>query len=205
MTGSGIGDSRLSVDDAIIAAARESIMEQGIRKTSIAEIARKAGVSRPTVYRRYADIGELTAEVLSRETLSTLEGLASLPGNARERILTRIRVVTDRIIERGLFAGLAETDPEQVLRLLTEKKRESHEEILRRFIVPGIMHGQEDGSIRKGDPMKLANGVFRLTQIPILVWKSVNPNDQTDTSLDDLVDFVDRYLRPNPEIDEKIG
>lgn len=205
MTGSGIGDSRLSVDDAIIAAARESIMEQGIRKTSIAEIARKAGVSRPTVYRRYADIGELTAEVLSRETLSTLEGLAILPGNARERILTRIRVVTDRIIERGLFAGLAETDPEQVLRLLTEKKRESHEEILRRFIVPGIMHGQEDGSIRKGDPMKLANGVFRLTQIPILVWKSVNPNDQTDTSLDDLVDFVDRYLRPNPEIDEKIG
>ena len=65
-----------SVDDVIIAAARESVMTVGLRRTSIAEIARKAGVSRPTVYRRYADIGELLGEVTNREILHMLEAVS---------------------------------------------------------------------------------------------------------------------------------
>src|SRR5690554_3819714 len=85
-------DARTSVDEAIIEAARESIMSVGLRRTSIAEIARNAGVSRPTVYRRYADLDELSNEVITREFLRVLAELRDMPGDARQRMIARFRI-----------------------------------------------------------------------------------------------------------------
>lgn len=196
---SSLGE-KLSVDDAIIAAARESIMNLGLRKTSIAEIARQAGVSRPTVYRRYSDIGELTAEVINREILHTLEGLVSMPGNARERITRRLRIVVDRVAKNGFFIGLVETDPERVLDSLINPQGETQQAIVNFFILPGITHGQEDGSIRQYDTNLLANNVYRIMHSMVFTW--LYPSDSPEKitqAIDEVVDIVDRYLRPNTE------
>nr|WP_120491195.1 TetR/AcrR family transcriptional regulator [Corynebacterium lactis] len=191
-------EPKMTVDDVIIAAARESIMTIGLRKTSIAEISRKAGVSRPTVYRRYADISELIAEVINREILHTLEGLTYVPGNARARILLRMRIVMERIIDNGFFTGLVETDPERVLQMMTRQMGSTQLAIVDKFILPGVKHGQEDGSIRQHDPFKLSRNIFRLTQSLILTWKPLGDGAETDSeSIDEVVDLVDRYLRPD--------
>ena len=187
-----------SVDDIIIAAARESVMTVGLRRTSIAEIARKAGVSRPTVYRRYADIGELLTEVINREILHMLEGLRYVPGDSRSRMLLRIRIVVQRIIESDFFPGLVKTDPDRVLQLLTGQMSDTQLEIVEKFIVPGVEHGQEDGTIRDHDSHLLARNIYRLIQTMVLVWR---PNGE-DTelgkeSVEEVVDMVDRYLRPD--------
>lgn len=189
-----------SVDDVIIAAARESVMTVGFRRTSIAEIARKAGVSRPTVYRRYADIGELLAEVTNREILHMLEGLRYVPGDSRARMLLRIRIVVQRIIESDFFPGLVKTDPDRVLEALTGEMSDTQLEIVEKFILPGVRHGQEDGTIREHDPYQLARNIYRLIQTMVLVWRP----DGKDAALDKKsVDMVDRYLRPDPADNKK--
>ena len=193
-----------SVDDVIIAAARESVMTVGFRRTSIAEIARKAGVSRPTVYRRYADIGELLAEVTNREILHMLEGLRYVPGNSRARMLLRIRIVVQRIIESDFFPGLVKTDPDRVLQVLTGEMSDTQMEIVEKFILPGVRHGQEDGTIREHDPYQLARNIYRLIQTMVLVWRPDGKDAALDKkSVEEVVDMVDRYLRPDPADNNK--
>lgn len=193
-----------SVDDVIIAAARESVMTVGLRRTSIAEIARKAGVSRPTVYRRYADIGELLAEVTNREILHMLEGLRYVPGNSRARMLLRIRIVVQRIIESDFFPGLVKTDPDRVLQVLTGEMSDTQMEIVEKFILPGVRHGQEDGTIREHDPYQLARNIYRLIQTMVLVWRPDGKDAALDKkSVEEVVDMVDRYLRPDPADNNK--
>ena len=193
-----------SVDDVIIAAARESVMTVGFRRTSIAEIARKAGVSRPTVYRRYADIGELLAEVTNREILHMLEGLRYVPGDSRARMLLRIRIVVQRIIESDFFPGMVKTDPDRVLEALTGEMSDTQLEIVEKFILPGVRHGQEDGTIREHDPYQLARNIYRLIQTMVLVWRPDGKDAALDKkSVEEVVDMVDRYLRPDPADNKK--
>lgn len=199
-----IAAQKPSVDDVIIAAARESVMTVGLRRTSIAEIARKAGVSRPTVYRRYADIGELLAEVTNREILHMLEGLRYVPGNSRARMLLRIRIVVQRIIESDFFPGLVKTDPDRVLQVLTGEMSDTQMEIVEKFILPGVRHGQEDGTIREHDPYQLARNIYRLIQTMVLVWRPDGKDAALDKkSVEEVVDMVDRYLRPDPADNKK--
>lgn len=209
---SRVGDAALSntaaqkpsVDDVIIAAARESVMTVGLRRTSIAEIARKAGVSRPTVYRRYADIGELLAEVTNREILHMLEGLRYVPGDSRARMLLRIRIVVQRIIESDFFPGLVKTDPDRVLEALTGEMSDTQLEIVEKFILPGVRHGQEDGTIREHDSYLLARNIYRLIQTMVLVWRPDGKDAALDKkSVEEVVDMVDRYLRPDPADNKK--
>ncbi|OHQ75677.1 transcriptional regulator [Corynebacterium sp. HMSC073H12] len=193
-----------SVDNVIIAAARESVMTVGLRRTSIAEIARKAGVSRPTVYRRYADIGELLAEVTNREILHMLEGLRYVPGDSRARMLLRIRIVVQRIIESDFFPGLVKTDPDRVLEALTGEMSDTQLEIVEKFILPGVRHGQEDGTIREHDSYLLARNIYRLIQTMVLVWRPDGKDAALDKkSVEEVVDMVDRYLRPDPADNKK--
>jgi len=52
------------VDDAIKEAALELLIEEGYQATSIQAIARRAGVSVPTIYRRWANKAELIEEAV---------------------------------------------------------------------------------------------------------------------------------------------
>lgn len=47
---------------AILAAARAELVERGVAQFSVPAVARRAGVQRTSVYRRYADPGALIAE-----------------------------------------------------------------------------------------------------------------------------------------------
>ena len=60
-----------SVDDAILDAARTCVEEFGVKRTTLAEVARRAGVSRPTVYRRWPDTRTLIGQLLTRELRTT--------------------------------------------------------------------------------------------------------------------------------------
>ena len=56
-------DEQLSPTDvAILDATRACVVDFGVRRTTLTEVARRAGVSRPTVYRRWPDTGSLIAE-----------------------------------------------------------------------------------------------------------------------------------------------
>src|SRR3954469_2099772 len=52
---------------AILAAARESVLAVGVRRTTLVDVARRAGVSRMTVYRAFPDVQALVAALMTAE------------------------------------------------------------------------------------------------------------------------------------------
>src|SRR3954454_13791724 len=56
-----------SPDDAYLDAARDAIFAVGWSRTTLPDIARRAGVSRMTLYRRWPDTQTLLADLMTRE------------------------------------------------------------------------------------------------------------------------------------------
>ncbi|WP_280205574.1 TetR/AcrR family transcriptional regulator, partial [Nocardia farcinica] len=73
------------IDAAIFDAARACVAEFGVRRTTLTEVARRAGVSRPTVYRRWPDTGSLVAELLVRELREILDATTPVAGDGPAR------------------------------------------------------------------------------------------------------------------------
>ena len=65
-----------AADENLLTATRECVLAVGWRRTTMTDVARRAGVSRMTVYRRWPDMAALTSDVLAREF--PLAGLAAL-------------------------------------------------------------------------------------------------------------------------------
>src|SRR3954447_6144607 len=56
-----------SARDAHLDAARACILDLGWRRTTLTEVARRAGVSRMTIYRTWSDMGQLLGDLMTRE------------------------------------------------------------------------------------------------------------------------------------------
>jgi AcrR family transcriptional regulator len=82
-----------STKDKILLAALTLFSEQGIKKTGMAEVAYRAGVTRITVYRYFADKEELVREAFLRVEQVFQNGLAELEQNPEadwESVLSQI-------------------------------------------------------------------------------------------------------------------
>jgi AcrR family transcriptional regulator len=87
-----------STDDArerILAAAERCIERHGIRKTTMDDVASEVGLSRPSVYRYFADRDDLLIELISRRARVLLDG-------ARKSI-SRQSSLSDQIVEGTLY------------------------------------------------------------------------------------------------------
>jgi AcrR family transcriptional regulator len=96
-----------STDDArerILAAAERCIERHGIRKTTMDDIASEVGLSRPSVYRYFADRDDLLIELIARHG-------RALIGRARKSV-SRQTALADQIVESLLYvADHARRDP----------------------------------------------------------------------------------------------
>src|SRR5580704_15822932 len=66
-------------ETAILDAAADCVLAFGVRRTSLSDVARRAGVSRPTVYRRWPDLTALVADVMTREWLAAFAAVEPDP------------------------------------------------------------------------------------------------------------------------------
>ncbi|MFZ0230630.1 MAG: TetR/AcrR family transcriptional regulator [Mycobacterium sp.] len=96
-----------SADDArerILAAAERCIDRHGIRKTTMDDVACEVGLSRPSVYRYFADRDDLLIELITRHARVLL-------GRARKSI-SRHTSLPDQLVEMVLYtAEHARRDP----------------------------------------------------------------------------------------------
>src|SRR6187200_1002769 len=65
--------------DAYLDAARDCILDVGWRRTTLTEVARRAGVSRMTIYRTWADMPTLLGDLMTREWGGVVAVAASGP------------------------------------------------------------------------------------------------------------------------------
>jgi AcrR family transcriptional regulator len=89
-----------SADDArerILAAAERCIDRHGIRKTTMDDVASEVGLSRPSVYRYFADRDDLLIELITRHARALIE-------RARKSI-SRQSGLPDQIVEAILYTA----------------------------------------------------------------------------------------------------
>lgn len=183
--------SQRHTDDALLDAARDCVLEVGVRRTTLTDVAKRAGVSRMTLYRRFPDVNGLVRTLMTREFTAllhkaedTLEGV-----NARERLVSG-SVAAIRLLARDpLMRRVLDLDAELMLPYLVERLG-STQLLVEQFLIGQVRAGHQDGSIRAGDPKAQARLVLLTTQALVL---SVRPAT-TDLDFDGLVDELTRFL-----------
>src|SRR5918992_5677128 len=89
--------------DAYLDAARACILDVGWRRTTLTEVARRAGVSRMTIYRSWPDMPQLLGDLMTREWSAIVT--ASDPGSTiTDQLVDTVRALRDnelfqRIVE----------------------------------------------------------------------------------------------------------
>ena len=108
--------------DRVAAAALDEFAEHGIRRTSIEDVARRAGVSRMTVFRRFASKHGLVEVVIACEVRRGMEELDRLWEGAEtleERLVEGFAFAERFVHGHPLFDRLLRSEPEVLLPLLT--------------------------------------------------------------------------------------
>ncbi|MEV7185536.1 TetR/AcrR family transcriptional regulator [Kitasatospora sp. NPDC093102] len=152
-----------SIDDAILDAAADLIVHLGVRRTQLSEIARRAGVSRPTVYRRWPDVRAVIGALLTREILTTLEG-AGLDVHDRETLVERVVEIAVRLRDHPVLGALLHSDDSDLLLQYVVERLGTSQRGLLEALRTGIEQGQAHGSIRAGEPLELAAMVLLIAQ-----------------------------------------
>lgn len=111
-------------NDAVLDAARECVLAYGVRRTTLTDVARRAGVSRMTIYRRWPDVRTLVADLMTREWVREIGGL-DLADPVRA-VVTGVR----RLRGHPLWRKIVEADPELLLPYLLHRRGASHEAAL---------------------------------------------------------------------------
>jgi AcrR family transcriptional regulator len=89
-----------STDDArerILAAAERCIDRHGIRKTTMDDIASEVGLSRPSVYRYFADRDDLLIELIARHGRALI--------SRAHKVMARQSTFSDQIVEGLLYVA----------------------------------------------------------------------------------------------------
>lgn len=181
-------------DETILDAARDLMSTIGIRRTTMADVARTAKVSRATLYRRYPNVQALAAAVTTREFVAALTTVGLFDGaTGREAIARTVAHVTSAARSHSLLRRIVELDPEFLMPYLLHRTGRTSRAQLE-ALTDRIAAGQADGSVRDGAPEEHAAVVLQLA------WSSALTGPVFTESADlldaQLFDLVERYLRP---------
>jgi AcrR family transcriptional regulator len=111
-----------AVGESIVDAALEEFLTYGLRRTNVDAVARRAGVSRATLYRRFDGKDGLVQAVLVRESRRFFAGIADAVRDLtspRERLVEGFVVGVRFAREDRLLNRLLASDPEALLPYLT--------------------------------------------------------------------------------------
>jgi AcrR family transcriptional regulator len=108
--------------DRVAAAALDEFAEHGIRRTSMEDVARRAGVSRMTVFRRFTSKQGLVEVVIAREVRRGMQELDLLWESAEtleDRLVAGCEFAGRYVRGHPLFDRLLRSEPEVLLPPLT--------------------------------------------------------------------------------------
>src|SRR6478736_6118599 len=109
------------VGDRILDAAASCVVAYGIDRVTLAEIARRAGVSRPTIYRRWPDTQALLAALLTARIIGVLREVPSAGTTGREALVERIVGVAERLRHDDVVMSVFHSAPELAMVYIAER------------------------------------------------------------------------------------
>lgn len=185
--------------NTILAAAAEEVSAVGLRRTSLTDVARRAGVSRMTVYREYGDSATLFRAMLTSEiedVVAEAEALAGPGRTSRERLVTAAVAGSRRLATHPLFLRVLDLDPELLLPMVVDRLG-SGQRHARNRIVELLQAGIADGSVRGLDPATAAHTVLLTAQSFVFSHRITNAEPGLGDLWEELATMLDRYLAPD--------
>lgn len=183
--------------DPVLDAAKATVLDFGVRRATLTEVARRAGLSRMTVYRRYADGNELMRAVMSREfgaVLLEAQRRAAGIEDGRQRVLAGVMGTLEMLIDHPLMVRLLELEPEMLLPYLTYRVGE-FQRAGREALAAWLREAQATGGVRAGDPAQMAATIELTLRGPVLAARTLSGPDR-EARLAELRRMIEAYLTP---------
>ncbi|GAA1971379.1 helix-turn-helix domain-containing protein [Amycolatopsis minnesotensis] len=185
-------------DDVLLDAARSCVLDRGVRRTTLAEIARTAKVSRMTLYRRFPDVRSVLAALMTRE-FGTLLWQASEEGGsaatARERLVLSSVAAVRALASNALMRTVLDKDAEMVLPYIVERLGTT-QRFAEGVISSLLKEGLDDGSIRVADEAAQARTLLLVIQSFAFSLRPAAAGVAEDKLLDELSHLLGAALRP---------
>lgn len=185
-----------SLSDQILDAAASCVLAFGVDRVTLAEIARRAGVSRPTVYRRFPDTQSILAALLTARVVGVLD-TTEVGGPGRAALVDRIVTVATRLRHDEVIMAVLHSAPEVAMVYIAERLGTS-QQILIDALAGELKLAQEVSSVpnrvRAGDPRQLATMCLLITQSAIQSAQMVEPILDADALAVELTHALNGYL-----------
>ncbi len=178
----------------ILDAADALISRRGVHGVTIAELARRAGHSRPTIYRSWSDADDVVRSALLRR-VSVI--LSTFPAHAT----SRRELVYDVLHFSALFRsddvyGRLLTDEPEAFTRYTLQRVGSSQRLILSWLAQAIGAAQQAGSVRQDDPDEMAVMLLLIAQSAVLSHGTVSELLSQDSWERELRAALDGLLRP---------
>jgi AcrR family transcriptional regulator len=198
-TNAGRVSQRTVEDEALLDAVQACVLAVGVRRTTMTDVARRAGVSRMTLYRRYADVTSLMQALMTREFTQIIgevdADVAALP-SARGRLVAAAVAGVDRLTRHPLFLRVVDVDPELLLPYITTRRGAFQRAVVGAFEAR-IAEGVAEGSVAAADPAAAARTIELALRGFAFQALAVGAEEERAAELDELWRLLDRYLAPD--------
>jgi AcrR family transcriptional regulator len=185
---------------AYLDAARACILDVGWRRTTLTEVARRAGVSRMTIYRAWPDMPSVLGDLMTREwgevvarAVTEADAALGKRATAADRIVAEVVGTTRALRENELFLRIVELDPELLLPYLLTRRGRSQEAIAE-LTAGRLREGQQDGSVRAGDPVAIARTLLLATHGFVLSAHTMVDDEVSEDDLDGELEHLVRSV-----------
>ena len=178
-------------EDAILTAARKEFEENGIRKTGVDDVAKRAGVSRSTLYRRFPNKEALLMGVAERVYLDGMRMLeAATVGYGPQ----------DSVVE-AFVAGAQMVNDDPLIRRLMLDERDALQGITKSVtgLFIEIVTGRIMQTLRGAGAQMPDDDLHAVTEILVrlvISFLDTPPLDEERQSPESVREFAQRYLAP---------
>lgn len=191
-----------SDSDTVLDAVRDCVLAVGVRRTTMTDVARRAGVSRMTLYRRWPDVRSLVGDLMTREWIAVATGAVTEPGqdtDARSRMVEGLVAGVAAFRAHPLFRKIVDVDPELLLPYVLDRRGASQEALLE-LLADSLEEGHADGSVRRTHTGRQARSVLLVVQSFALSLRTMADEDDAELTpaalLAELRTILERTLAP---------
>jgi len=182
------------VEERILdAAARLARIAPG-RPAPIAELARQAGVSRPTVYRRFAD-GDAVVRALWQREVGRLLEATPRTGDTPAALVEQVVELAERISTHEVLAPTFHTDQALIARYIVDYLGAAQRALLH-VLEEEIAIVQRGKTVRPGAPRELAAMTLLIAQSAIQSRTMIAEYLPDASWRRELARALDGYLKP---------
>ncbi|MFD9590216.1 TetR/AcrR family transcriptional regulator [Streptomyces sp. NPDC059980] len=191
-----------SDSDPVLDAVRDCVLAVGVRRTTLTDVARRAGVSRMTLYRRWPDVRSLVGDLMTREWIDVATGAMPEPrsdGQTRALIVDGLVAGIEAFRAHPLFRKIIDVDPELLLPYVLDRRGASQEALLG-LLADALKEGHADGSVRRAPVDRQARALLLVVQSLTLSLRTMTDEDDPELTsaafLDELRTLLERTLTP---------